>query len=206
MADDKKMTPFPGIMKELPIQTMFAAPLEAAIDAHTLACQKTASFIEQVGFTSEGAIRMVRVEYDEPEMSDSGDATGKYTKRVAFIPFIGGVVPIPNFGVDKMAIDFDLTVSTSEKSSVSDQAESKLSAKIGWGVFSASMSGSVSHKKEQTRTTDTRAKYTIHLEASRQDPPEAFMRIIDIITNASTRPIGKGEGTEPKETIGEKRK
>lgn len=202
MVDD----PFPSILKQLPIRTMFAAPLEAAIDAQTLACQKTAEFIEEVGFTTNGAIRMVRVEYDEPRIDENGNPVDGFNKRRLYMPFIGGIAPIPNFGIDKLIVDFDLEVSTSDQKSSKTEEEGKATGKVGWGVFSVSFSGSISHKSEQTRKTDTRAKYTVHLEASRQEPPEAFMRVIDYITNSVSKPIIIEGGAEPNEAIGEPKK
>ncbi|VWC14596.1 hypothetical protein BDO18943_05476 [Burkholderia dolosa] len=52
-----------------------------------------------------------------------------------------------------------------------------------------SLSGRVSHKSEQTRSTDTRAKYSIHTQVKRQSPPEALMRVIDFLTEAATKPV-----------------
>ena len=53
----------------------------------------------------------------------------------------------------------------------------------------AKMTGKVSHKSEQTRSTDTRAKYSIHTQIKRQEPPEALQRVIDYLTNAKTKPV-----------------
>jgi hypothetical protein len=167
---------------------MFAAPVQAAIETHTQACKSVASFIDEVGMTEDGQVRMVRFSYKEAEMDTEGNATGTVIDRSVDIPFIA-TVPLPAIGVEVVTVDFDLEVSTSEASSKESEAKGSFSAKAGWGPFSVQMSGSVSHKSTQTRKTDTRAKYTVHLEARKQDPPEALMRVIDILTNAASKPL-----------------
>jgi hypothetical protein len=180
--------PVGGILKSLPISTMFAAPVQAAIETHTQACKAVAAFIDEVGMTEDGQVRMVRFSYKEAEIDESGEATGKSIDRVIDIPFIAAV-PLPAIGVELVTVDFDLEVSTSESSSSQTESKGSFSAKAGWGPFSVKMSGSVSHKSQQTRKTDTRAKYTVHLEARKQEPPEALMRVIDCLTNAATKPL-----------------
>ncbi|HUU59966.1 MAG TPA: DUF2589 domain-containing protein [Phycisphaerae bacterium] len=180
--------PVGGILKSLPMHTMFAAPIEAAIKTHTMACKSVASFIDEVGMTDKGEVRMVRFAYKEAQIGEDGEPTGTIMDRSVDIPFIA-TVPLPALGVELVTVDFDLEVSTSEASSSQTESKGSFTAKVGWGWFSASMSGSVSHKSEQTRKTDTRAKYTVHLEARKQEPPEALMRVIDFLTNAATKPL-----------------
>ena len=180
--------PIGGILKALPMDSMFAAPIQAAIKTHTLACKSVAEFIDEVGMTDKGEVRMVRFAYKEAQMGEDGEPTGTIVDRSVDIPFIA-TVPLPALGVELVTVDFDMEVSTSEQSSKESEAKGSFSAKAGWGPFSVKMSGSVSHKSAQTRKTDTRAKYTVHLEARKQDPPEALMRVIDILTNAATKPL-----------------
>jgi hypothetical protein len=167
---------------------MFAAPVQAAIETHTQACKSVAAFIDEVGMTEDGQVRMVRFAYNEAEMDEEGNATGNTLERSVDIPFIA-TVPLPAIGVELVTVDFELEVSTSESKSSETESKGSFSAKAGWGPFSVSMSGSVSHKSEQTRKTDTRAKYSVHLEARKQEPPEALMRVIDILTNAASKPL-----------------
>jgi len=180
--------PIGGIIKSLPMSSMFAAPVQAAIETHTLACKSVAAFIDDVGMTEDGQVRMVRFAYNEAEMDTEGNATGTTLERSVDIPFIA-TVPLPAIGVELVTVDFELEVSTSESKSSETEKKGNFSAKAGWGPFSVSMSGSVSHKSEQTRKTDTRAKYSVHLEARKQEPPEALMRVIDILTNAASKPL-----------------
>ena len=52
-------------------------------------------------------------------------------------------------------------------------------------------SASLSHSSEQTRKTDTRAKYSFHVEARKQEQPEALMRIVEVMVNAATNPTSE---------------
>ena len=77
---------------------------------------------------------------------------------------------------------------TSEEQKSSTSGEASLEAKIGWGPFSVKIHGKVSHHKEQTRKTDTRAKYTINVAAKRAGPPEGMMRVLDAMVDEAARP------------------
>lgn len=183
-----EVTPVAGIIKSLPIEHMFAAPVMAAIKCHREACKAVADFISEVGLNEDGSVKMVRFAYSEAEHDTDGNATGNTLNRVIDLPFIAAV-PLPALGVEKVTVDFELEVNTSESKSSSTEAKASMKGKLGFGWWSVSMSGSVSHKSEQTRKTDTRSKYTVHLEAAAQPAPEALMRVVDAITNASTRPV-----------------
>lgn len=181
--------PMSGIIRSLPIGTMFAAPLTAAIDCHSAACARVADFIDRIGFNQEDkTVRMVRFAYKETIFDAHGNPNA--VDRVADVPFIA-MVPLPSLGVKAVVVDFDLEINTSDTQTSSTETGASLSGSLGLAWFKVELKGSVTHKSEQTRKTDTRAKYTVHLEADRQDPPEALMRVIDAITQAVTRPVPK---------------
>lgn len=187
------MADFGAMVKSLPIEAMFSAPLVAAIKCHTAACESVAEFIDKVGMAGppdQRTVRMVRFQYKEAQLDANGNPTGNAIDRVIDMPFLAAI-PLPTFGVDKVTIDFDLQVDTSESTSSSTESSASISGKVGFAWWSVSFQGSITHKSEQTRKSDTRAKYTVHLEAGRQNPPEALMRVIDAITNAAARPISK---------------
>lgn len=90
---------------------------------------------------------------------------------------------IPNLSMELVTIDFEMEINTSDTSTSSTTAGAEVSGGF-WGV---KFSGSVSHKSEQTRKSDTRSKYTFHVEARKQETPETLMRIIDAITEDVTK-------------------
>jgi hypothetical protein len=206
--------PIGGILNSLPMEVMISKPLMGAVDAHKAMCLQLADFIDKIGFIEVGgtpaqgatpavlgvkSVRMVDWKWKAPawnqlgtteELDKDGKPTGKTLAPVQYeaqVPFIS-MVPLPALGVDKVTVDFELEVSTSESSSSSTAAEGSMAGSVGFGWFSASFSAKVSHKSEQTRKTDTRAKYSFHVEASQHEPPEALMRMIDMVVDTVTKP------------------
>ena len=94
--------------------------------------------------------------------------------------------------MELVTIDFEMEINTSDTSTSSTIAGAEVSGGF-WGV---KFSGSVSHKSEQTRKSDTRSKYTFHVEARKQETPETLMRIIDAITEDVTKKGAITEGEE----------
>jgi hypothetical protein len=130
--------------------------------------------------------RNIQFEYDETLVDDQGELMGTYRKTMR-IPLVAAITH-PNICIEEGSVDFELEVTQSMESKSETAAEGGFEAKIGWGPFSVSMHGKVSHKSEQTRKTDTRAKYSIHTAIKRQDPPEALLRVVDFLTDAATKP------------------
>lgn len=103
---------------------------------------------------------------------------------------------IPNLSMELVTIDFEMEISTSDTSTSSTD----VGASVSGGCFGVKFSGSVSHKSEQTRKSDTRSKYTFHVEARKQETPEPLMRIIEAITNDVTKPAQVTDGNAPRNT------
>lgn len=190
MADPAPINPTGGILASLPLDFIFSAPLNAVIKAQQQACMTFADFLDKVGMNKDGTVRTVRFQYAQAEVDGAGQATGKTLTRTVDMPFMAAI-PLPNFSIDKLVQDFEMQIDTSEAQSSSTEAKGEFSAKVGFAFWSASISGSVSHKSEQTRKTDTRSKLTIHMEASRQGAPEGLQRVLDVIMDAQIRALPK---------------
>ncbi|HYS65143.1 MAG TPA: DUF2589 domain-containing protein [Paraburkholderia sp.] len=175
-----------SVINALPMDQMIAGPLKAMITAQTQAARSYADFLMQVCI-QEGKAVAVQFDYDETLVDESGVSKGVVQKTMR-IPLLAAIVH-PIIAIEEGTIDFELEITQSEKSSSSTEAGGELQVKLGWGPVSVSMSGRVSHKAEQTRSTDTRAKYSIHTQVKRQPPPEALMRVIDFLTDAVTKPV-----------------
>ncbi|MDR3020446.1 MAG: DUF2589 domain-containing protein [Treponema sp.] len=180
-----------GIINSLPIDRMISEPLSAAIRAQAQMSMAMAQFIDTVGITKDGDIRMVTFKYDEDLQNDAGGFERK--TRYIQAPFLA-MTGIPNLAVETVNIDFELEVKTAEHDTSKTESEIKNETEAKWSRWwspvsaSTKITGSVSHSREQTRSTDTRAKYSFNVTARKQVPPEAFMRIIEAITNGVTRP------------------
>ncbi|WP_431824680.1 DUF2589 domain-containing protein [Burkholderia sp. F1] len=175
-----------SVINALPMDQMIAGPLKAMISAQTQAARSYADFLMQVCIQGGKAVA-VQFDYDETLVDESGVSKGVVQKTMR-IPLLAAIVH-PIIAIEEGTIDFEMEVTQSEKASSSTEAGGELKAKIGWGSASVNLSGRVSHKSEQTRSTDTRAKYSIHTQIKRQQPPEALMRVIDFLTDAATKPV-----------------
>ena len=175
-----------NVMNALPLDRMISGPLQAMITAQIQASKAYADFLLTVCIKNGKAVS-IEFEYDETLVDTEGKVTGVNAKKMR-IPLLAAISH-PNICITEGSIDFELTVSQSEETHTSTEAEGGFEAKIGWGPFSVTMHGSVSHKSEQTRKTDTRAKYTVSVKAKRLDPPEALMRVIDFLTDTATKPV-----------------
>lgn len=188
-----------GIVNALPIEKMVAAPLVATIRAQSEMSLSLAHFVQDVGLDEQGNMRMVTLKYAET-VTDPNDPQ-KTTQQDRYIqaPFLA-MTGIPNLAVESADISFDLEVSTAEEDKSKNQEDATVNTeyKSWWSPVTAKFTGNVTHSSEQTRHTDTRAKYTFNVSARKQGTPEAFMRIIDAVTNSVANPaIGAPEKDAP---------
>ncbi|KFX06123.1 hypothetical protein KP22_09740 [Pectobacterium betavasculorum] len=174
-----------SVINELPLENMISGPLQAMINAQVQASKAYTDFLLSVCIQNNKAVA-IQFDYDETLIDESGVAKGMMTKTMR-IPLIAAITH-PIISIEEGTIDFELEVTQSESLSDDTGEDGNLAASLGWGAFKVKMAGRVSHKSTQTRTTDTRAKYSIHTQVKRQAAPEALMRVIDFLTDAVTRP------------------
>lgn len=175
-----------GVINALPIDKMVSAPLVAAIKAQSDMSMSLAHFVQDVGLDKDGNVRMVTFKYNE---NVTQGATTETKDRYIQAPFIA-LTGIPNLAVEDVNIAFDLEVSTAEEDKTKNTADSSVSTeyKSWWSPVTAKFTGNVTHSSEQTRKTDTRAKYSFNVSARKQGTPEGLMRIIDAITATTANP------------------
>ena len=186
-----------SVINALPLDRMITAPLMAMIKAQVQASKAYADFLLTVCIKDGKAIS-VQFDYDETLVNSEGVATGVMQKTMR-IPLLAAITH-PNITVEEGTIDFELTVSQSLEEHSETAAQGGFEATLGWGPFKVSVHGSVSHKSEQTRKTDTRAKYSISIKTKRQGPPEALARVIDFLTDAATKPVILPANKDKKDT------
>lgn len=180
MADEiEKENMIGNMIRNLPIEQMISAPLTATIKAQAEMSMALAQFIKSVGMDENGNIRMVNFNYS--------DGVEKRHIQAPFIALTG----VPNLAIDEVNVSFELSVATaeSEKTDQNQTGNSQVDIKSWFSPVTAKMTGSVSHSHNQTRSTDTRAKYSINVNARKQAAPEALLRIIDAITESTAKPV-----------------
>ena len=175
-----------SVLNALPLDQMISTPLQAMISAQIQASKAYADFLLSVCIKN-GKAETIQFDYEETLVDSEGNAKGVVRKTLR-IPLMATVVH-PVITVEEGTIDFEVTISQSEMTQTDTSGEGSVEAKLGWGPFSVAVHGKVSHKAEQTRKTDTSAKYSIHTKVARQPAPEAVLKVIDFLTEAATRPV-----------------
>jgi hypothetical protein len=178
-----------GIVNSLPIETMVAGPLVAAVKAQREVSGMLAEFLETVALDKDGNARMVTFKYDQEVV----DSEGKNSHETRYIqaPFVA-LSGIPNLAVETVQVNFELEVNTSDTDKSTTTSSGTTKGKAGFFFTpKVDFSASLSHSSEQTRKTDTRAKYSFHVEARKQEQPEALMRIVEVMVNAATNPTSE---------------
>ena len=184
-----------SVFNALPLDRMITIPLMAMVQAQVQASKAYVDFLMAVCI-KEGKAIAVQFDYDETLLDKEGNITGSQ-RRTVRVPLMAAVVH-PCICIEEGIIDFELTVTQASEEKSATAGEATLEATIGWGPFKVSVHGQVSHKAEQTRKTDTRAKYSIHITAKRQPAPEGLQRILDHLVDAATRPGTLPANKDPK--------
>lgn len=197
--------------KGLPMADLIGGPLSAACDSQIKLAQATANFIRVVGFLppesggdgkdpyavgkTRTALFRFKRPVDNPDPATQGENPICEEEVELEVPLLA-IVKVPNLSIYSVDINFDMEVKSSFSSKESNDYSASLKAglKVGWGVFSATVNiqGSVSSHKENTRTSDNSAKYTVSVHAEDKGMPEGLARVMDILqTAAAPRKIGK---------------
>ncbi|WP_412460138.1 DUF2589 domain-containing protein [Pseudomonas sp. SC11] len=174
-----------SVINALPMDRMIAGPLQAMIQAQVTASKSYADFLLNVCI-KDGKAVAIQFDYDETLVGQDGGYQGTVKKSLS-VPLLAAITH-PNIAIEEGRIEFEMTVNQMAEDRSSKDIQGSLEASLGWGPFKLDVKGSVTHKSEQTRKTDTRARYAFSTSVRRQAPPEAMMRVIDYLTDAATKP------------------
>ena len=180
------------VLNSIPYETVFGAPLSAAVDTQTKACNSALNFILNVGF-SEDENGVKKTNYAEFEFEEDNGDGSKVTRKLR-VPLLL-LVNSPQLMITEGVISFDVEISQSAEIKDHVAAEGEAAAQIGWGPFSASFKAKASYGRESTRKTDTRAKQHVELTMKQAEPPEAFNVMMEIMREAA---LGARTGTSQK--------
>lgn len=174
-----------SVINSLPMDRMIAGPLQAMVQAQVTASKSYADFLMNVCI-QDGKAVAIQFDYDETIVGEDGEYKGIVAKSMK-VPLLAAITH-PNIAIDEGKIEFEMTIDQMAEDRSSKEAEGSMEASLGWGPFKLNVKGSVSHKSEQTRKTDTRARYAFNTTVRRQQPPEALMRVMEFLTDAATKP------------------
>lgn len=176
----------------LPMKSLIGGPLNAACDANINMAMTQKQYILDAGFEGDGTSEKPFV----PRMltfqtsTESKDGDKESSKQaMANLPLLS-LIPIPTLGINNVDITFDMEVKSSFEENTSEKSDSHTSesgsveAKVGWGPFSATIKGSVSHDSSSSSEHGTKynksndAKYHVEVQATQQELPKGFQYLI----------------------------
>lgn len=169
----------------LPMAELIGQPLLSCAASQGKLAKITEDFITNVGMVNDGNGNLIAKMIDFKYSIPVTNADGIYEKKEVEIsvPFLA-IVNVPSLSIKEVNISFNMEVKTSSKESTESSASGKFQAKVNYGIFSASMSGSVSSSSKSERTSDSSAKYSVSVIAKDSGPPEGLMKVLDLLSSA----------------------
>ncbi|KXF82314.1 DUF2589 domain-containing protein [Enterovibrio coralii] len=194
----------------LPIKSLISAPLLAGAEANAKMALTQTQFLLSTCFNVEGEEPnqtykpiMINMTLTRSVIKADGEA-GAPVETKFDLPLMT-IMPLNSLAVDEVSVNFEMEVKSSfsndkETSSQSERAaEGKFSAKVGYGCFSAEVSGSVSSKSSSASSEKSHyeksnsAKYDIHAHAGQLPLPEGVTTIIQAFAQNVTPIQLKGD-------------
>ncbi len=175
----------------LPIETMIAKPLEAAVKAQAIAATTTARFIEDVGIDDDGNVRVVELNFTRKVVDDTGELVDEEVNLK--VPFLT-LVPVPFIRINKMTINFNFKIRSVSVDTQKQSLEIRASAKGKWPAFSFSINGSFSSSRTRKSSVDKSAELDIFVEAVQDEMPEGLRTLLTMLTDAMLPPSQAQQG------------
>lgn len=188
----------------LPMDSLIGGPLNAAADANAKMAMTQTKFILDTCF-SKGEENgkeyflpiMISMELERPLIKEGSDGTSTTEViRTTFNLPLMTIMSINSLAVDSVDIKFDMEVSSSfaeensKEKSEKKAGEASLEAKIGYGVFSATIKGKASYdssessKESQHYKKSNSAKYHVSVHAGQLPLPTGIATIIDAFSKS----------------------
>lgn len=183
----------------LPMGDLIGGPLMAAAEANNQMAMTQVRFMLETCFQKDTGTEkynpiMVEMELIRgvivPPASPGDHVDLQETKSVIKVPLLT-LLPLNSLAVDNVDINFEMEVKSSfgetatESEQESLQAQSSFEAKIGYGPFSATITGSVSYSKNSESSYESHyeksnsARYSVNVHAGQLPLPGGVKTIID---------------------------
>ena len=192
----------------LPIKSLIAAPLDAATNANAMMARTQTQFMLSTCFeedTTSGDLSPIMIKFTATRSVINADGTPAGTASTSFELPLLTIIPLNSLAVDDVKVHFEMEVKSSQSkdnetsSEQETAAQGSFKAKYNAGLFSVSVSGSVSHSSKNTSSSkehyeaSNQAKYEIDVHAGQLPLPKGVTTIIDAFTK-NIAPIQLKEG------------
>lgn len=172
----------------LPIEDLIVAPLEGMAKGQAKLNDVTWRYINEVAFVKDkdGNATARALDVQMNRVMTDGE-TGEQSVQTLYskVPMLP-LVPLPSLAITSADINFTMEVSTSNMDKSSTDTENSFEGSVQggwWGMkFSAKMSGKVATHKENTRSTDNSAKYSVSVHAEQLPATEGMLKLSDYLT------------------------
>jgi hypothetical protein len=187
----------------LPIKSLIGAPLVAAAEANSKMALTQTQFLLSTCFNQTGTDPevnyepiMINMTLKRPIIKSDGTPADPALAETTFNLPLLTILPLNSLAVDDVNVHFEMEVKSSfsnDKETASESesaAEGKFSAKVGYGCFSAEVSGSVSASSKNSSSEKSHyeksnsAKYEITAHAGQLPLPEGVTTIIQAFTQS----------------------
>jgi hypothetical protein len=188
MAEDP---PVSSDISGFPIESLIAAPVNAAVRAETLLAKATSEFINTVGFNN------VNFEFERPIQDPKTGEVLSETVSVQ-LPLLA-MVNVPSLLIQQMDVTFDIEITQPVPPTAETPSETT------WPNLGPEIQilGKVTTPADHIRPTDYASRYHVELYAADRGPSEALSRVIDMMAHAvapkqiTSHPVGDQPGTPP---------
>lgn len=196
----------------LPIKSLISAPLLAGAEANSKMAITQTQFLLSTCFNVTGAAgteeyKPIMINMKLTRSVINADGTAGTDVETKFDLPLMTIMPLNSLAVDDVTVKFEMEVKSSfsndqETSTESESAaEGKFSAKVGYGCFSAEVSGSVSASSKSASSEKSHyeksnsAKYEITAHAGQLPLPEGVTTIIQAFSQCIAPIQLKATGT-----------
>lgn len=148
--------------KGLTMRDLIGAPLQAACESQQKLAESALEFMTQIGFEENDLSQARRIKFNlqRPIETPEGITTSTIEVHAPFLT----LVPVPSLLIESVDIDFQMEVTSTEKTQ--ENFSSEVSTKAGdKGLFSrvsVDVQGKISSSRENTRSTNQTDKYQVH--------------------------------------------
>ncbi len=178
-----------GEISSIDFGAMIGGPLNAIVEAQAKSAMTTVDFVRNVGFESTespggfGKARMVEFEYTRNVYDPDTNETTEVPTTVK-LPLLV-LLPIPFIRVDYGEIDFNVKITSMDRSQTSEDtsASGTLDVEFNYFCVSAKMSVSASYQKKTSSESQMEKTYQLGVKVRvvQDDLPAGMERVLGLL-------------------------
>lgn len=177
----------------LPLGQLIAQPLIEVAKGQAELCNVYLTYLFKIAFKDgkpDSETNVLKFKLQRQVVSQDGDS--KLQDIEVQAPLLS-LVPVPAFVMDEATVNFSMELKEQSMTKSSGDEEVNTSFKTSFWGCQASIAGKVAAHQEQTRSTDSTAKYDIYARAVQQPPSEGMAKLTSIFASV-IEPIAPGGG------------